>query len=77
MSIVEIESLLEEKELGVCAEFLMVLLKFCKDAVQSGEVGNSIVIRFRNPFENESTEGAIVCLPNVVHLRVESRIQLR
>jgi len=44
MSIVEIESLLEEKELGVCAEFLMVLLKFCKDAVQSGEVGNSIVI---------------------------------
>jgi hypothetical protein len=75
--IVEIKSLLEEKELSMHTEFLMVLLKFHEDAVRGREVGNSIVIQFRDSFEDKSMEGAIISLPNVVHLRVENGIRLR
>jgi len=37
-AIVEIKSLLKEKELSMCAEFLMALLELLVDEMQSGEM---------------------------------------
>ena len=76
-AVTEVESLLEQEELCVCAEFLMVLLECREDEVGGGEMGDRIVVRFRDTLEDESAEGAIVRLPYVVRLGVENRIWLR
>ena len=39
-------------------------------------MGNCIIVCLRNVSENESTKGAIVCLPDVMHFGVESGIRL-
>jgi hypothetical protein len=77
MPIAEIEGLLEKKELGMRTKFLMALLKFREDEVRGRKVGYGIVIRFGDVLENEPAEGAVICLPYVVHLGVDDGIRLR
>jgi hypothetical protein len=77
MAIMEVKSLFEQKELGMCAEFLVALLECHEDKVGGGEIGNHIIVQFRDTLENESAEGAVIRLPYVVHLGVENGIWLR
>jgi hypothetical protein len=44
----------------------MTLAKLIEDEVQCREVRDSVVVGFGDMFENETSEGAIICLPDVV-----------
>jgi hypothetical protein len=76
-AVAEIESLLKEKELSVRTEFLVALLEFRVDEMRSGEMGDGVIVCFRDASIDKTTKGAIVCLPDVVRLGVESGIWLR
>jgi hypothetical protein len=76
-AIAEVKGLLEQKELGVRAEFLVALLEFREDEMRSGEMGHGIIIRFGDAPVDETSKGAVVCLPDVVRLRVEGGVWLR
>ena len=75
-AIAEVEGLLEQKELGMRAKFLMALLEFCEDEMRSGEMGHGIIIRFGDAPVDETSKGAVVCLPDFVSFRVRGCIGL-
>ena len=77
VAVAEIESLLKEKELSMCTKFLVALLEFFVNEMGSGEVGNGVIVRFRNATTDKTTKGAVVCLPDIMCLGVESGIGLR
>jgi hypothetical protein len=76
-AVAEIESLFEEKELSVRTEFLVALLEFFEDEMRRREMGNYVVVHFRDAPTDESMKGAIVCLPDVMCLGVKSGVGLR
>ena len=59
------------------AKLLMVLLQFPEDEVGCREVGNHIVVHLGYVTANKTTKGAVVGLPYVMSLWVESAIWLR
>jgi len=61
----------------VHAKFLVALLQFPEDEVGCREVGNHIVVCLGYVTANETMKGAVVGLPYVVSLWVESAIWLR
>jgi hypothetical protein len=74
--VAKIEGLLQQDQLSLGSEFLMTLAKFIEYEVRSGEVRDGIVICLRDAFKNETAEGAIVCLPDFVHLRMCGSVRL-
>jgi len=54
----------------------MALAKFIEYEVRRGEVRDGVVVRLGDAFENEASEGAIVCLPDFVRFRMRCSIRL-
>ena len=59
------------------AEFLVALLEFFVNEMRSGEVGNSIIVHFQDASADKTTKGAVICIPDIMCLGVESGIWLR